>query len=94
MTGCSIPRPLTASTATTTGTLSAWALWATLGLYPVTGTDRYAVARPAVDHAEVETTLGTLTIDVVGDSGTVELDGAEIVGVVHHDALGGSLTFR
>jgi predicted alpha-1,2-mannosidase len=81
------------------GTLSAWAIWATLGLYPVTGTDRYAVGSPAVARARVETALGPLVIEAAapGATGSVTLDGDPIDGVVTvitHDQLSGTLRFE
>ncbi|MFT4622215.1 MAG: putative alpha-1,2-mannosidase [Myxococcota bacterium] len=44
------------------GTLSAWYLFAALGIYPVAGTDRYAVGAPLVARAELDTPSGTVVI--------------------------------
>ena len=33
------------------GTMSAWFVWGTLGLYPLTGTDKYFLGSPAIDNA-------------------------------------------
>ncbi len=44
------------------GTLSAWYLFAALGVYPVAGTDRYAVGAPLVQRAEIDTPDGSIII--------------------------------
>ncbi|MEQ1568706.1 MAG: GH92 family glycosyl hydrolase, partial [Myxococcota bacterium] len=78
------------------GTLSAWYLWAAIGLYPVAGTDLYAVGAPLVDRAEIDTEWGRITIEGSGEAlpATIELDGAPLGGTVTHDQLlGGTLTF-
>lgn len=31
--------------------MSAWFVWGTLGLYPLTGTDKYFLGSPAIDNA-------------------------------------------
>lgn len=79
------------------GTLSAWFLWATLGIYPVAGTDRYAVAAPAVARAELETADGLLVIEADGANdgravpSEVLLDGEPLPeAIVTHDALRGA----
>jgi predicted alpha-1,2-mannosidase len=36
------------------GTLSAWALWAMIGVFPVAGTDVYAIGAPVFDRVEVD----------------------------------------
>src|SRR5262249_791870 len=36
------------------GTLSAWYVWAALGLYPIAGSDRYILGRPLFPHVTVE----------------------------------------
>jgi putative alpha-1,2-mannosidase len=76
------------------GTLSAWFLWATLGLYPIAGTDRYALAAPGVERAEVETDRGLLVIEADGAAdgraapSEITLDGAPLPdATVTHDAL-------
>jgi putative alpha-1,2-mannosidase len=78
------------------GTLSAWAIWATLGLYPVTGTDVYAVGSPAVGRAEVRTALGPLVIEAAtaGAVADVTLNGEPVHGTITHDQLPGTLRFE
>lgn len=84
------------------GTLSAWAVWAHLGLYPMAGTDRYVLGWPSFDRIELERPLdGPLTIERVGDGladGAVviiEADGAEVgEGYLTHDILAGTRTLR
>ena len=36
------------------GTLSAWYLWSAIGLYPIGGTDRYALGSPIFDRIEID----------------------------------------
>lgn len=83
------------------GTLSAWYLWAALGLYPVSGTSTYALASPIVEHAEIDGPDGMLVIDAAGTSDTrrypayVEIDGVPVSGTVDHAQLaGGHLLFE
>ena len=42
------------------GTLSAWYVWSALGLYPVAGTETYALGPPLFDRAEVDLPSGAL----------------------------------
>ena len=35
------------------GTMSAWYVWGALGLYPLTGTDKYFIGSPAVERATI-----------------------------------------
>jgi predicted alpha-1,2-mannosidase len=77
------------------GTLSAWYLFAALGLYPVAGTDIYAVGSPIVDRAEIERDEGTLVIRApcnaphnVAPRG-VAANGAEVEGTLLHAQLAG-----
>ncbi len=44
------------------GTLSAWYVFSALGLYPVTGTDRYELGAPLFEKAELKLARGTLLI--------------------------------
>ena len=44
------------------GTLSAWYLFAAVGLYPLNGTDRYVLTPPLFDHVRI----GELEIGVMG----------------------------
>lgn len=83
------------------GTLSAWYLWATLGVYPVAGTDRYAVAVPRVEHAELVTSAGVTTFDAPAAADgpraptRVEVDGRALDGatLTHGELAGGALRF-
>jgi putative alpha-1,2-mannosidase len=63
------------------GTLSAWAAWAAMGLYPLAGTDRYALGAPQFPALDVAFGAGhTLHIERIG-AGTVtrvELDGVVV----------------
>ncbi len=45
------------------GTMSAFYLFASLGLYPIAGTDRYVLGSPLFPHATLSVQDGTLTID-------------------------------
>ena len=50
------------------GTLSAWAVWASIGVYPMAGTDRYVLGWPIFDQVELDREDGTtLTISRSGD---------------------------
>jgi predicted alpha-1,2-mannosidase len=66
------------------GTMSAWFVWAALGLYPIPATDRYIVGTPLFPHAEIDVRDGTFTIDAPGVSDTMlyvqsaTLDGAPL----------------
>jgi predicted alpha-1,2-mannosidase len=83
------------------GTLSAWFLWATLGVYPIAGSERYAVAAPGASHVEVETSGGLLVIDAPGaDAGRaapseVTVDGEPLpdATLTHEQLLGTTLRF-
>jgi putative alpha-1,2-mannosidase len=44
------------------GTMSAWYCWCALGLYPVAGTTRYAVASPVFKKITLRRSVGDLTI--------------------------------
>lgn len=63
------------------GTLSAWAAWAGLGLYPLAGTDRYVYGEPQFPLLRVPFGPGhTLTIRRTGSGPVerIELDGVEV----------------
>lgn len=45
------------------GTLSAWYLFNAIGIYPVAGTDRYAVTSPIFERVEIDRPEGTWVID-------------------------------
>ncbi len=80
------------------GTLAAWYVFASLGLYPVAGSDRYLLGTPAFPHCELDLPGGTLVIDAPGAelagsfSDGVELDGVPVEGVSvrHADLVGGA----
>ncbi len=64
------------------GTLSAWLVWAAMGLYPVAGTTDYAMVVPMFDRIEVDRPGGTtlvISAPGVGDSlqgmAAIEVDG-------------------
>ena len=84
------------------GTLSAWYLFAALGIYPVAGTPDYALASPIFDRAEIDRPDGTLVIRAPGTSATEHLvpsaitsDGTAIGATITHEALlSGELVFR
>jgi predicted alpha-1,2-mannosidase len=58
------------------GTLSAWYVWAALGLYPMAGTDVYVVGWPAFDRIELDRPGGGPL--VITRSGDGLADGAEV----------------
>ncbi len=63
------------------GTLSAWAVWAGMGLYPLAGTDRYVLGEPRFPRLEVAFGPGhILTLERLGEGPvhSVRLDGAVI----------------
>lgn len=75
------------------GTLSAWYLWSAAGLFPVAGTDRYALGAPLFDRTELDNPAGTTVIRRLDDAGPVTLDGAGVPGTVlrHGDWVGHEL---
>jgi predicted alpha-1,2-mannosidase len=66
------------------GTMSAWYIFSTLGIYPLVGTDRYVIGTPLFTHAEITVAGGTFVIDAKDASGTnlyvqsATLDGAPL----------------
>ena len=78
------------------GTLSAWYVFATLGIFPIAGTDVVYVAAPTVPRAELAIPGGALTIDAEGaalgraDVQAITLDGVETTGAVEHAGLRGA----
>jgi predicted alpha-1,2-mannosidase len=44
------------------GTLSAWYLWSAIGVFPVAGTDVYAIGSPWFERAEIDHPDGTTTV--------------------------------
>lgn len=87
-----------------TGTMSAWAVFSMLGLYPdCPGEPYYTLTSPAFDRAEIETPQGTLVIEARRPSadawyiGSMSLGGRPLTRYrISHDELmrGGKLTFE
>jgi len=80
------------------GTLSAWYVFAAMGLYPLAGTDRYILGEPAFSRIEFPVGEGKFTIMRVGngDTESVWLNGVAHVepDILHADLVaGGSLVF-
>lgn len=78
------------------GTLSAWLLFAQVGLYPIPGTDRYIVSAPRAPRIVLHRQSGDLVIEARPAPGpgrvplTVALDGAPLDDwIVTHEALQG-----
>jgi predicted alpha-1,2-mannosidase len=75
------------------GTMSAFYLYASLGLYPIAGTDRYVLGAPLFPHATLAIRGGALTIDAPAASKqhrfprSVTRNGAAITTIVHHGEL-------
>jgi putative alpha-1,2-mannosidase len=61
------------------GTLSAWYVWAALGMYPLAGTDRYVLGAPMFDRVEVHPDDGSEAIVVTrsgeGFKATIDRNG-------------------
>lgn len=82
------------------GTLSAWLLFASVGLYPVSGTDRYIVGAPRFQRVVVKRPGGDLTVEAtrdpkVGSIQRVLLDGTELTSpFVTHAELQGPRVLR
>lgn len=87
------------------GTLSAWYLWAALGLYPIAGTPDYAVGSPIFDRVEVDRPEGTWAVNAFAPGSSVtdapyvarlHAGDTELpIGRVEHDAiLAGDLVFE
>jgi predicted alpha-1,2-mannosidase len=83
------------------GTLGAWYVLATLGVYPVPGSDRWLLGAPRFPEARVQVTGRELTIlaDGLSDRAiyvqAVELDGVPIDGPeLTHAQLAGAQTLR
>lgn len=65
------------------GTLSAWYLWSAIGVFPVAGTDEYALGAPLFDRTEIDRGDGT--------TWTIVANGASETGMyVHEAAIGGT----
>lgn len=83
------------------GTLSTWLLFASVGLYPVSGTDRYIVGAPFVPRVVLERVGGDLTVETTknpreaSEVVRVLLDGEELDGpTLTHAQLLGEHTLR
>jgi len=48
------------------GTLSAWYVWAAMGIYPLAGTDRYVLGDPLFHRVELDLPDGTFIIERLG----------------------------
>lgn len=82
------------------GTMSAFYLFASLGLYPIAGTDRYVLGAPLFPRATLAVRGGTLTIDAPAASRqhrfprSVTRNGMPTATIVHHaDLANATLTF-
>jgi len=87
------------------GTLSAWYLWSSLGLYPIAGFDRYAVMSPRFEGVRIRRDDGDVVVlspatpaEAVPLRGLVEdgglaLPGEPIEGTVTHEQLLNGLVF-
>jgi putative alpha-1,2-mannosidase len=68
------------------GTMSAWLVFASLGLFPIAGADEYVLGSPLVTHAELTLGDGTFVIDAPEGSdrapyvAAARLDGAALEG--------------
>jgi putative alpha-1,2-mannosidase len=60
------------------GTLSAWYLWSALGIYPIAGTDRYAIGTPLFERVEIDRPDGTLVVR--GRGSGIYVDGVSLGG--------------
>jgi predicted alpha-1,2-mannosidase len=83
------------------GTLSAWYVFAAIGLYPVTGSDRYWLGSPIFQRVELDLPVGKLVIEAPDASPSnvyvtrVTLDGQPLTGpYVTHGQLVGGHTLR
>jgi predicted alpha-1,2-mannosidase len=78
------------------GTMSAFYLFASLGFYPIAGTDRYVLGSPLFPRATLAVRGGTLTIDAPAASKrhrfprAVTRNGAPIATTLHHGDLAGA----
>lgn len=83
------------------GTLSSWLLFATAGIYPIAGTDRYIVAAPRFERVVIHRASGDLVIEASADPRTnpvpveVTLDGQVLEGPeLRHTQLVGDHVLR
>ena len=79
------------------GTLSAWYLWVSLGVYPVAGTEHYAVLSPRFPEIVVQRDDGDVVITGPGEPdrfGGLQAAGEPVSGgVITHEQLLGGLQF-
>lgn len=80
------------------GTLSAWYVWAAMGLYPLAGTDRYVLGDPVFTRVEIQMPDGVFTIERLGtdELAEIRLDGQVLTQPdLHHEQLvvGSTLSF-
>ena len=83
------------------GTMSAWYLFATLGLYPVAGSATWALGAPSVNRATLHRAAGDLVIEAPDAApgalvaGPIALDGEPLEGLtVSHDRIAAGATLR
>jgi predicted alpha-1,2-mannosidase len=84
------------------GTLSAWYVLSALGIYPIAGTEIYALGPPVFERAELDHMHGTLGIEATGARWTArgtwlgaDLDGVPIEGgTLTHDELAADTVLR
>ena len=82
------------------GTMSAFYIFASLGFYPIPGTDTYVVGSPLFPGATIATPTGTLTIDAPLASRltryptAVTLNGAPVTSFVHHADIASGATLH
>jgi predicted alpha-1,2-mannosidase len=80
------------------GTMSAWYLFAAMGLYPLNGTDRYVISAPAFDLVEVDRPGGTLSVLATGEGPYLAgafLDGEPLERAeLSHEQLTGEVTLH
>ena len=77
-----------------TGTMSAWAVFSMMGIYPdCPGEPYYTITTPRFKRVEMETAHGTITITTKGEGNYIKRDGVELVGKrinrfrISHDEL-------
>ncbi|HEY1954355.1 MAG TPA: GH92 family glycosyl hydrolase [Polyangiaceae bacterium] len=82
------------------GTMSAYYLFASLGFYPIAGSDTYVLGSPLIPHATLAVPNGTITIDAPAASKlsrfptAITLNGASVTSTIRHaDLLGATLHF-
>jgi len=82
------------------GTMSAFYVFASLGFYPIPGSDLYVLGSPLLPHATLAAPAGTITVDAPAASDlsrfptAVTLGGNPVSSFVHHaDLVGSTLHF-